>query len=100
MSSMERRLGPLKIIFENSKVTVINDSERPVFVEKLVLEYYYTVYMPDGRVARRRGEEVVLEKKELKPNEILKFDMEVKVAGAKAVILEGTELKTYEVAVE
>ena len=97
---MEKRLGPLKVIFEGSKVTVVNDSDRPVFVEKLALEYYYTVYMPDGRVARRRGEEVVLEKKEIKPNEVFRFDMEVEVVGAKATILEGTQLRTYEVVLE
>ncbi|NPA84558.1 MAG: hypothetical protein GXO07_00960 [Crenarchaeota archaeon] len=100
MSAVEKRLGPLKAIFDGPRVIVVNDSEEPVFVEKLVLEYYYTVYMPDGRAVRRRGEEVVLEKKELKPGESLRFDMEVEVVGAKALILEGTQLKSYEVVIK
>ncbi len=97
---MEARLGPLKAIIEGSKVTLINEGEEPVYVERVELEYYYTVYMPDGRVARRRGSEKVLEKKTIKPGEVLKFDMGVQVSGIKALVLEGEELKSYEVVIE
>ncbi|ABU81418.1 hypothetical protein [Ignicoccus hospitalis] len=93
---LKAALGPLEASVEGNKAVIRNASDKPVFIERLSVLYYYTVNAPDGKVIRRRGEETVLERKELKPNEILNVKFDVDIAGLKAVLVVSDEVKSYE----
>ena len=67
------------------------------YLIKLEGEYYVTATVPENKVIRMKTKELLIERKEIKAGEVLKFDMEVEPIGAHVVAMFGENVVEREI---
>ncbi len=72
-------------------------AECDAYLIKLEGEYYVTATVPGNKVVRMKTKELLAERKELKANDVLKFDMEVEPIGASITAMFGEKVVEREI---
>ncbi len=89
------RVECLELCKEDSTLTL--KAECDAYLVKLDGEYYVTATVPGNKVVRMKTKETLLERRQVKAGESLKFNMEVEPVGAHVIAMFGERLVEREI---